>query len=274
MIKKVVPALALALTFPGTAFADTPERGETPPRVVLAALGDSISVGFNACGLYLACRSRSWSIGDDKDVNSHFLRLRADGGKVGRRALAVPGATSADLLRQVRRAVRAKATYVTLLVGAQDACTPTEQRMTPVETYRERLDMALAELSPTGARLVVASIPDVYRLWQVAKDKITARVFWTAGRVCQSMLARPGSLAAPDEARRQRVRERVQAYNAELAAACQAYGPDCRYDGGAVFDYPFTLAEVSPWDYFHPNTKGQRALAEVTFRSLDVPVKV
>ncbi len=26
----------------------------------------------------------------------------------------------------------------------------------------------------------------------------------------------------------------------------------CVYDGDAVFDYPFTLGQISKWDYFHP----------------------
>ena len=59
--------------------------------------------------------------------------------------------------------------------------------------------------------------------------------------------------------------KRVIDYNVQLAAACAAYGPNCRFDGNAVFDYPFTLAHVSSWDYFHPNTAGQATLARITY---------
>ena len=59
--------------------------------------------------------------------------------------------------------------------------------------------------------------------------------------------------------------KRVVDYNATLAAACADYGDHCRYDGGAVFGYPFALSQVSGWDYFHPNTAGQAVLAQVTW---------
>jgi hypothetical protein len=34
-----------------------------------------------------------------------------------------------------------------------------------------------------------------------------------------------------------------------------------------VFNFPFTLDQVSGWDYFHPNTTGQRMLAQVTYQA-------
>ncbi|SDK63516.1 Lysophospholipase L1 [Nonomuraea jiangxiensis] len=235
----------------------------------MAALGDSISTGFNACGFFVSCTSRSWSAGDNREVSSHYLRLSELSGTIQKHNhnFAVPGATSADLLGQVRKAVAAKADYVTILIGAQDACTRTEDAMTPVQTYRRRLDAALAELRSgmPQARVFFASIPDVRRLWQVAKDNALARTFWAAGRICQSMLARPTSAKAADTERRARVRARVMAYNRESAAACAAFGPACATDGGAVFSYPFTLRHVSRWDYFHPNVAGQRIIAEETF---------
>ena len=74
-------------------------------------------------------------------------------------------------------------------------------------------------------------------------------------------------MAKTDRARRERIRHRVMDYNDQLAAACRAYGPGCKYDGGAVFRYPFTLKMISKWDFFHPNAAGQRALAETTFKA-------
>ncbi|MEO3870944.1 GDSL-type esterase/lipase family protein [Nonomuraea sp. B12E4] len=236
---------------------------------IMAALGDSISTGFNACGFYVSCRTRSWSAGDNREVASHYARLSDLPGTLQKHNLnfAAPGATSADLLGQMRKAVAAKADYVTILIGAQDACVRTEDAMTPVQTYRRRMDAALAELRSgmPQARVFIASIPDVRRLWQVAKDNPLARTFWTAGRVCQSMLVRPTSAKTADVERRARVRARVMAYNRAAAEACAAFGPACVTDGGAVFSYPFTIRHVSRWDYFHPNTAGQRILAEETF---------
>lgn len=267
MISKITSVLACSvLLAPGPVHAQTPPRAQPLPTV-LAALGDSISAGYNACGWYVACTSRSWSAGSNPGVNSHYLRLLALAPKLKGNNLnfAVPGATSARLPAQARRAVDSGADYVTILVGAQDACTRSPKEMTPVDTYRRRIDEALDALRPTGARVFIASIPDLKRLWRVGKDNRWARAFWTIGRTCQSMLANPRSKAKADEARRDRVRGRVIAYNEQLRQACLRYGPTCRYDGGAVFSYPFTLKHISPWDFFHPNEDGQRALAKVTF---------
>lgn len=269
MIKKITSVLAFSvLLAPGTAHAGRPRAAAptAPPRV-LAALGDSISAGFNACGWYVPCTSRSWSSGDGSEVNSHYLRLLAlaPGLKGHNLNFAVPGATSADLPEQARRAADGGADYVTILVGAQDVCTESPEVMTPVDTYRRRIDEALDVLRPTGARVFIASIPDLKRLWRIGKDDRWARAFWTIGRTCQSMLANPESMAKEDQARRDEVRDRVMDYNEQLRQACRRYGPACRYDGGAVFAFPFTLKLVSGWDFFHPNEAGQRALARVTF---------
>ncbi|MEU8280120.1 SGNH/GDSL hydrolase family protein [Microbispora bryophytorum] len=261
MIKKITPVLATAVLL-----VPTGAHARTMPAV-MAALGDSISAGFNACGWYVACTSRSWSAGDSPSVNSHYLRLLTMGSAIKGHNLnfAVPGATSADLAGQARKAVQAGAGYLTVLIGAQDACVGSEKEMTPVTAFRRNIDAAFDLLRPTGARVYVASIPDIKRLWRVGKANGWAPVFWGIGHICQSMLANPKSTAKKDEARRDRVRERVMDYNEQLGQACESYGPACHYDGGAVFSYPFTLKQVSGWDYFHPNADGQKALAKITF---------
>ena len=268
MIGRLAPVLAavVVLSASGTAHAVSSE----PVPEVMAALGDSISAGFNACGWYVACTSRSWSAGDNAGVNSHYLRLSRLGSSIRghNRNFAVPGATSVDLMGQVREAVSAKAGYVTILIGATDACVPSEKEMTPVSVYRRRLDAALGELrsSLPGVRVFVSSIPDLRRLWQVGKGNVIARTFWAVGRICPTMLANPTSTRRRDVDRRARVRARLMDFNQESARACAAFGPSCRTDGGAVFSYPYTLDHISRWDFFHPNADGQRLLAEQTFR--------
>ncbi|MFI7702466.1 SGNH/GDSL hydrolase family protein [Nonomuraea sp. NPDC049480] len=266
MIVRLCPLLAAVIVVSGSG---TAQAAAQPAPEIMAALGDSISTGFNACGWYVSCASRSWSAGDHREVTSHYLRLSKLSGTLHKHNLnfAVPGSTSADLLGQVKKAVAAKADYVTILIGAQDACAGTEQAMTPVPTYRRRLQAALAELRAgmPRARVLIASIPDLRRLWQVGRNNPLARTFWTLGRICPAMLANPISTRRADTQRRNRVRERVMAYNRAAAQECATYGPGCRTDGGAVFSYPFTLDHVSKWDYFHPSAAGQRVLARQTF---------
>jgi lysophospholipase L1-like esterase len=237
----------------------------------MAALGDSISRGFNACGFYVECTSRSWTTGTSGSTQSHYLRLLALDPGIGGRAFndARSGARVDDLVRQAGLAVGQGAEYVTILMGANDACTSTESTMTASDVFRARVDAALTVLRNglPDTHLFVASIPDVYQLWRIGHSDAWIRFVWARLGICQSLLANAGSTAAADEARRVRVRQRVMEYNTHLAEACERYGPLCDFDDNAVFGYGFSLAEVSPWDYFHPDGDGQRVLAEITFQS-------
>ncbi|GIG59442.1 lipoprotein [Longispora fulva] len=257
-------AATVALASPSAAVAAPP-----PPPGSMASLGDSITRGFNACGWYSDCTDKSWSTGADATVNSHYLRIKAVNPAITGKNYndAVSGAASADLPGQAATAVSQGAGYVTILMGANDACASSEAGMTPTATYRANLDAALAKIKSgtPGAYVYLLSVPDLKRLWQIGKDSGSARFFWSVGGICQSMLANPTSTAAADVARRDRVRQRVVDYNAQLAQACAAYGSQCRFDGNAVFNYPFLFSQVSTWDYFHPNAEGQRVLAQVTY---------
>jgi lysophospholipase L1-like esterase len=157
--------------------------------------------------------------------------------------------------------------YVTIEIGANDACTSSEGSMTPVTTFRSQINTALGTIKSglPDTKVFIASIPDIKRLWFIGKDNGTARFYWSAGGICQSMLANPTSTAQADEDRRNRVRQRVIDFNTQLAQACAAYGANCKFDNNAVFNYPFVLSQVSGWDYFHPNRDGQRVLAAVTY---------
>lgn len=248
-----------------------PPAAATPQRVPssIAALGDSITRGFNACGFYVDCTRRSWTTGDDGGVLSHRLRIGDLASPPAQANLARSGASADALAGQAGAAVAVGADYVTIEIGANDACRSREDRMTPVVAFRERIDAGLRVLreGAPGARVFVASIPDLHRLWEVGHGSWYVRHTWNKFDVCQSMLARPDSTAPADVERRDRVRERVRAYNAALAAACASYGPACRFDGNAVFDTAFTRGQLSRWDFFHPNKAGQRELARVTWEA-------
>jgi lysophospholipase L1-like esterase len=234
----------------------------------MAALGDSITRGFNACGWYVDCESRSWAGGSEAVVRSHYARLRARNHSLVVYNNAVSRAKVAALEGQARSAVAQRADYVTILIGANDACTSSEQAMTSVADFESRFRAAMSTLRQgvPGALVFVSSIPDVKRLWQVGKDDAVARVAWTLFGVCRSMLFHPASTAAADVTRRAHVRRRVIAFNRLLAEVCAEH-PRCRFDGNAVFSYPFALSEVSRWDFFHPNGSGQAALARLTYHA-------
>jgi lysophospholipase L1-like esterase len=259
----LLTALAAALA-PGAVAAETAQASQAVTS--MASMGDSITQGFNACGFYVDCPSRSWSTGSSSSVRSHYVRLREAGADPVARNVSRSGARVADLQGQAERAVAAGAGYVTVLIGANDACTSSEAGMTSVADFEARFRTAMRTLAEglPEARVFVASIPDIRRLWEVGKGSSSARAAWSALNICQSMLARPRSTDQADVDRRERVRQRVADFNAVLERVCAELA-GCRYDGGAVFGYPFELSHMSRWDYFHPNSAGQRLLAEVTY---------
>lgn len=258
----VVAVLSLA-TLPGAAPASTP-----PIPSSMSALGDSITRAFNACGWFFDCTSRSWSTGSSSTVNSHYLRIRAKNPAIWFRNYndAKTGAEMVDLNGQAQVAVTRGVQYVTILMGANDACASTEAGMTPVDTFRAQFQQAMTTLTAglPNASIFVASVPDLRRLWEIGKSSGSARFAWSIYAICQSMLANPLSTAQADVDRRNRVRQRVVDYNAALAQVCTMYA-GCRFDGNTVFNYPFTLSHVSTWDYFHPSPSGQATLAAITY---------
>jgi len=235
----------------------------------MAALGDSITVGFGSCGSYVACERNSWSTGTADAVDSHYRRILAKNPKIKGRAhnYARPGAEADDLADQAARAVDAKVEYVTVLIGANDACAPSPAGMTSVAAFRTEVDDALARLKAglPKAAVLVASVPDLYRLWQLGRRDERVVAVWNRLGVCPSMFAGPTSTAPADDERRRAVRDRINDYNDQLRQACRGYGKRCRWDGGRVHEARYNLDLVNHNDYFHPNAAGQRELAEVTY---------
>ena len=250
-------------------FVSSCGRGEEPvttpplPRRI-AAIGDSITRATNVCCLPGDHSSRSWSVGDvvGDGVLSHLERVVAADPEPPVRAfnLAAAGATVADTVDQARLAVRRRADYVTILVGANDAC-GSPSSMTPVAAFRARFQ-ATVEIVQAGlpdAHIFVASIPNVVRLWRLFHDDAVVRRLWRTAGTCPSVLST--SSTAGD---RRAVVARVRRFNEVLAETCAVH-PRCRFDEGAVFRYAFTRDEVSALDRFHPSTEGQAALARITW---------
>jgi lysophospholipase L1-like esterase len=256
-------ALAALVAVPG-ALAD-PARVGYPDSI--ASTGDSITRAFNT-GLvpFGDAPQNSWSTGWSSTVNSHYRRILAANVAIAGRTFndAVTGADMSGLAAQVQRAVAQGPEYVTMLMGANDACASTEAAMTPVPTFAAEFRAALTTLTAglPDARVFVASIPDVYNLWAIYHTSVGAQFVWTVAGICQSLLARPASMAPADVARRARVRQRVVDYNAALAQGC-AFFVHCRFDGNAVFGTRFVRRDVTTRDYFHPSLAGQARLAEV-----------
>ncbi|MFD4960342.1 GDSL-type esterase/lipase family protein [Microbacterium sp. NPDC058389] len=268
--RRALAALTASVLLLAGSLASASAANAAPPPaqiVSMAALGDSISQAAMTCSSLTSCPTNSWSTGSTTSVNSHYLRLRA-AGATGLVAYndAVSGSGSGALLGQAQKAVTQGAQYVTIEIGAIDACTKTVAAMTPTATFETNVQTALAALaaSPASPEIFVASIPSLQRLYDLNKSSISARLAWGLLQTCQSMLANPTSTKAADVQRRVVVQQRVNEYNQALAEACAATAK-CRYDGGAVANYAFTKSDVSTRDYFHPSLSGQATLAALTW---------
>jgi lysophospholipase L1-like esterase len=287
------------------AFAAAPAFAVKPPKVT-AALGDSITRAFNTeinppicpTGPSLDCPKNSWSTGTNPAVNSQFQRIQAI--DPGRGAVAVndarSGARAVDLLGQAQTAVTQDPDYVTVLIGANDACRSTIAQQTPTATFHNQVQAALDTLVSGDPKVYiqVVSIPDINRLHALFTSPPYPNPLprWSLFSVCPALLANPLSPAQVDVDRRSAFRAQVVAYNAELADVCAVY-KRCRFDGNAGFDTSFTAADVatvtntgglnvfpfnvipifgsgntnSTADYFHPSLEGQTKIANVTWAS-------
>ncbi|MFK4151521.1 SGNH/GDSL hydrolase family protein [Streptomyces fungicidicus] len=241
---------------------------DTGPDSV-AAVGDSITRGFDACAVLTDCPEVSWATGGSEQVDSLAVRLLGPAGAAERSwNYAVTGARMEDLPGQMARAVRRGPELVAVMAGANDACRETTSAMTPVADFRADFRKAMRTLREAlpKAQVYVASVPDLKRLWSQGRTNALGKQVWKLG-ICPSMLGDADALDAAATERRETVRKRVEDYNEVLEEVCAA-DLRCRSDGGAVHAYRFGTGQLSRWDWFHPSVDGQSRLAEIAYRTV------
>jgi len=242
----------------------------------MAALGDSITRAFNADpNVFGDQPQNSWSTGTNADIQSQYLRILQGNPNISSKNYnyAVSGAKMIDLNSQATNVngTPGGVEYVTIEMGGNDVCTSSEETMTPAATYRSQFQTAMDTLT-TGfpnRRVFVASVPDVFQLWQILHTNSSAVFVWNLADICQSMLENPTSLAQADVDRRARVRQRNIDFNSQLAEVCSLYS-QCQFDNNAVFNFQFAQSDVSTTDYFHPSLSGQTNLAGGTWAVYDI----
>lgn len=255
-----VPAASATPTYPGS----------------IAALGDSITRAFDTCSFpFIDCPANSWSTGTNTAVDSLYERLLALNPQIRGQNYndAKTGAKMADLPGQAAAAVTQQAAAVTILMGANDVCTSSVATMTDPTVLGNELRTALTTLASNdpNAQIYIASIPNVYRLWQVLHTNLTADLVWTFAGICQSLLANPLSTSSADQARRLQVQQRTIADNAQIASVCGEFSGRCHFDNDAVYNIAFSASDVTTRDYFHPNVSGQAKAAATTWAAFFGP---
>ncbi|MET7284726.1 SGNH/GDSL hydrolase family protein [Streptomyces sp. NPDC005573] len=235
----------------------------------IAAVGDSITRGFDACTVFSDCPEVSWATGSDTGVDSLAVRLLGSTGAVERSwNYAVTGARMSDLPGQMAQAAARRPELVTVMAGANDACRASVSSMTSVASFREDFTEAMRTLRTAlpKTQVYVASVPNLKRLWSQGRTDPLGKQVWKLG-ICPSMLGDADDLTDTAALRRAKVQRRVEEYNAVLREVC-AKDRRCRFDGNAVFDYRFGTGQLSHWDWFHPSRSGQARLAEIAYRTV------
>ena len=228
----------------------------------MAATGASATRAALTCELR-DCSANSWATGTNPAVNSIYLRIRAVHPAIEGRVWndAVGGENMSDLRDQIEVTIEHRAQFVIVDMGGNDVCAPNEAGVTSPESFRSDFEGAmdlLLERRP-NTRIAVVSIPSMLHLWSIFHTDARAVETWIGNGTCHSMLANPTSTARADVERRARVNERETELNAILGLVCARYA-NCRYDGGAAFEYPFEPGDVGR-DYFHPSLAGQATAA-------------
>lgn len=263
--------------------ADTPAPSAAPTASAqagadmdfasIASIGDSMTLGVNACPTAGPCPEVSWALGvDGSDGSVDSLAERVEevtGTEVARVMAASNGASSASMPEQAEEVVGESPELVTMLVGANDACRPTLDEMTPTATFTENVTSAVQILSVglPDSLIYVASVPNLPQLYAIGSQDPTARAVWGGSKSCNSLLYQRDATVAEGDARRAAVGERVAEYNAALETACTAV-ENCVWDGGATNAVEFTIDDLSTIDYFHAGIEGQKFLADVAWTVL------
>ncbi len=209
----------------------------------IAALGDSITVGFDACTILSDCPQVSWATGTDPKVDS-LARPAGQAPRPHSWNLARAGALISDLPDQITAAVDRRPELVTVLIGANDACRRDVRGDDPDGGLPRRLRAvheAVAARPAAHPGVCRGGAGSVAAVVGRAQNPLGKQV-WKLG-ICGSMLRDPDDLTQAAHDRRARVRGRVMAYNTALAEVCGKY-PLCRFDK-SVFDFRFTGRQLS-----------------------------
>ncbi len=250
-------SIALAVGFAATAAADDDDR------IVLGAVGDSLTAAFNAQHLG-DNREHSWSTGNSEIVLSHKRRLELE---IGRPVVAdneaISGAVASGLDRQITRLLASEPDFVTMVIGANDVCGWADEHHEQLAQFEYDVRMGLRKLvtARPSAHIILGPIPDIYNLWEVAVNQPSCQLKWNIIGMCRPLL--DGSRT---QAQREEFRLRWGDANEALARIAADFPENVHFDP-TVAQTQFDWSHVSPIDCFHPSIAGQNVMAEKTWYS-------
>lgn len=236
-----------------------------PKPFIIGALGDSITTGFDSYHL-LSEPSGSWSTGWGKfeDFESHKMKLEKLLEKpVVAFNMAIPGVTSRMLDFETKRLLKkAKAPdYVTILIGANDACHWKDNSKKNQDKYKANVASSVAKLTLANpkVKILLVPVPNMNRLWELGKDNKKCLAVWRGLNMCDPLFGRN----VTDE-EREHFSDRIKGINSSLKEISEKYPTNVAYYD-FLTEIEFDEEYISKIDCFHPSPYGQKMIADVTF---------
>lgn len=255
--------LASALLLMSSSFCEAFAAQRT---LVVAAMGDSITVAFSSDIAFKPDPAFSWSTGERTapGFESHVQKLKRQfpDAIVKAKNLAVPGASIDDIAAQVSQVNALRADYVTLLVGSNDVCGWSANYPASEQQFLNKLNQYLRSLTAANphVRIVVSAIPDLTQIWTVGKNEAACQRVWTSSpRFCSPVFGRTAS-----DSSRTALRARLRATNFKIGEIAKRYAKNVKF-AASVGNATLTRADLSPFDCFHPSVKGQNSLSSFTW---------
>jgi lysophospholipase L1-like esterase len=233
----------------------------------VTSLGDSITRAFQTGRIaFTDAPENSWATGTSSTVKSVYFRIKEHNSKATETNRAVTGAKVASLNKEAKEAVSDKAELVTILIGANDACANPPTSQASFKTAFQESITTLTKGLPS-ARMYVASIPNIFHLWELFHTNKTATKSWELTKECPGVMTEPTSEGTTAKNRRAATLAAEEGYDSTMKSICAATA-NCQYDGGALFAASFVASEVSTNDFFHPSIAGQTTLASLAWEQL------
>ncbi len=224
-----------------------------PSRFTVAAVGDSITTGFNAEKLGDNA-AHSWATGNfqTSTAASHRDRLVRFFPSLDIQVVnaAVAGSRASALASQITRVSASNPDYVTILMGANDLVQWLQGEYGALlEAFARDVRSAVERLIAVNPRVMIllVGIPN-------------------QSRVLDHWLNSNGLRLPPVLIDRLRVayRERWERTNRALESIAQAHSSNVRF-AGKVGHFQFEGKHLSSHDRYHPSVEGQRLLAQITW---------
>ena len=103
-------------------------------------------------------------------------------------------------------------------------------------------------------KVLISSLPDIKRLYEIGQQKRYCRVLWNTGRVCPQILS-------PRAKNRELFFDRWEAINQEISKIARDHHTNIIFTE-EISTYPFADEDISRWDCFHPSAQGQSRISE------------